>query len=112
MLQTRKAKAIRGRRRSRRAASVAKDHNMPEELDITIRVVMFRDGGLWVAQCLEYDIGAQAEDIDTLNDRLKVALKNELRESMEQHGKPFAGINQAPERFYQMWERRARSVEL
>ena len=75
----------------------------------TIRVIMFRDGDMWVAQCLEYDIGVQAEDIDTLSDRLKVVLKTEFRVSAD--GKPFDGIEPAPERFQQMWERRARSLE-
>ncbi len=76
----------------------------------TIRVIVFQDDGLWVAQCLEYDIGAQAADIDSLNDRLIVVLKAECKESLERHGKPFAGIDPAPERFHLMWERRARSV--
>jgi hypothetical protein len=78
----------------------------------TIRVIVFKDGDLWVAQCLEYDIGAQAPDIDTLNTRFQVVLNAELKESMERHGKPFAGIPAAPKRFQLMWEHRARSVEV
>ena len=66
----------------------------------------------WVAQCLEHDIGAQAPDIDTLNVRLGVVLNAELNESLERHGKPFAGIDPAPARFHLMWERRARSVDV
>jgi hypothetical protein len=77
-----------------------------------IRIIVFHDNGMWVAQCLEYDIGAQAADIDTLNARFDVVLRAELKESTEKHGKPFSGIDPAPERFHQMWERRARSVDL
>jgi hypothetical protein len=80
--------------------------------DITIRVVVFKDDDVWVAQCLEYDIGAQAADIDTLNERFNVALKAELKESVERGKEPFAGIEPAPERFHTMWEHRARSVEM
>jgi hypothetical protein len=80
--------------------------------DITIRVVVFKDDDVWVAQCLEYDIGAQAADIDTLNERLNVVLKAELKESIERHGKPFAGIEPAPQRFHTMWEHRVRSVAI
>jgi len=69
-----------------------------------IRVIVFQEGGLWVAQCLEHDIGAQAADVDTLISRLEVALKAELKESMR-HGKPLAGIDPAPERFHRMWDR-------
>lgn len=78
----------------------------------TIRVIVFKDDGLWVAQCLEYDIGAQAENIDLLNDRLKVVLMAEFKESMERHNKPFAGIDPAPERFQHMWDRRAQSFKV
>ena len=76
-----------------------------------IRVVVFKDAELWVAQCLEYDIGAQAENIDELNLRIEVVLDAEMKESLERHGKPFAGIDPAPERFHLMWDRRARSVK-
>jgi len=79
---------------------------------IEIRVVVFKDDGHWVAQCLEYDIGAQAENIDLLNDRLKVVLMAEFKESMERHQSPFGGIDPAPERFQQMWNRRAQSFKV
>jgi hypothetical protein len=78
----------------------------------TIRVVVFHDNGMWVAQCLEHDIGAQAIDIDTLNSRLDAVLRAEINESVKKHGKPFAGIAPAPERFQLMWKRRTRSLDL
>ncbi len=76
-----------------------------------IRVIVFQDNGMWVAQCLEHDIGAQAPDIDTLNARLEVVLRAEFKTSMEKHGKPFEGIEPAPERFQLMWEHRTRSID-
>lgn len=78
----------------------------------TIRVVVFQDNGMWVAQCLEHDIGAQADSLDTLSERLEIVLKVELKESMEHHGKPFHNIAAAPDRFFRMWERRSRSFEV
>ena len=79
--------------------------------DIKIRVIVFKDGDQWVAQCLEYDIGAQSSDLDALNERLFVVLKAELRESLEHGGKPFEGIEPAPKRFEMMWDRRVRSIK-
>lgn len=76
----------------------------------TIRVIVFQDDGLWVAQCLEYDIGAQGPDVDTLMSRFEVTFKTELKESLARHGKPLAGIEAAPDRFQRMWDHRARSV--
>ena len=92
---------------------MAKGKPMTEMTDtIRVRVLVFKDDGLWVAQCLEYDIGAQAANLDTLHDRMMVVFKAELKESVERHGKPFAGIDKAPERFHKMWGHRARSVEV
>lgn len=96
-----------------RSGIVAKDQDMELVSDtITLRVVVFQDSGQWVAQCLEHDIGAQASDIDTLNDRLRVVLLSEFKESVARNGVPFGGIEPAPERFQLMWERRARSVDV
>jgi hypothetical protein len=81
---------------------------MKQESD-GIRAVIFQDGNLWVAQCLEYDIGAQAHDLDTVRRRLGVAIEIEQRTSMEVHGKEFAGIDQAPARFFEMWEKQPRA---
>jgi hypothetical protein len=90
---------------------MAEDQNMHTETN-TLRVVVFKDGDLWVAQCLEHDIGAQAPTIDALNVRLKVVLDAELKESLERHYAPFAGIPPAPERFQLMWDHRSRSVDV
>jgi hypothetical protein len=70
-----------------------------------IRAVIFQDGDLWIAQCLEYDIGAQAPDLDTLKRRLSLAVEVEQSTSLEVHGKAFAGIDRAPKRFFDMWEK-------
>lgn len=78
--------------------------------EITLRVVVFKDDDLWVAQCLEYDIGAQANDLDTLTDRLDAVVQAEFNESVDRGGAPFEGIEPAPERFHTMWEHRSRSV--
>lgn len=36
---------------------------MPKELRFTVSVLFLREGGGWVAQCLEYDIAAQGQTI-------------------------------------------------
>ena len=71
-----------------------------------IRVVIFQEGGMWVAQCLEYDIGAQAASMDKLHERLTVALEAERQESLARNDEPFADIAPAPEFFHRLWEKR------
>lgn len=86
-------------------------HATDEEVEMKeveqIRAILFRDGNHWVAQCLEYDIGAQASDLDDLHWRLRVAIKVELNLSLSRNGADFAGIPSAPRQFHEMWERRS-----
>jgi predicted urease superfamily metal-dependent hydrolase len=80
---------------------------MPEN----IRVIFFKDGDLWCAQCLEFDIGAQGPDLDTARRRFKLALSIERKTSIELHGEAYAGIGEAPAHFHEMWEKRSREFE-
>ena len=80
-------------------------HTMAEE--VGLRVVLFEDGGKWVAQCLEYDIGAQASDLRDLQTRFVLTLMADLQHSMETHGAAFAGIDPAPAYFHEMWDNRS-----
>ncbi len=72
-----------------------------------IRVVTFKEGDVWVAQCLEYDIAAHAPDLDTLHARLLITIDADRQESIKRHGKPFAGIDPATRHFHEMWERQS-----
>ena len=70
----------------------------------TIRVLVFQEDNMWLAQCVEYDIGAQAIDLTTLQRRFKVTLAADVEESVSRHGTPFKGIDKAPECYERMWE--------
>ena len=72
-----------------------------------IRIVAFQDGDMWIAQCLEYDIGAQAESLEKLYERLSDAIEAERAESLDRQGQEFAGIPESPERFHKLYEKRA-----
>ena len=77
----------------------------PSAAEGQIRVIAFQEGDTWSAQCLEYDIGAQAPDLETLYVRVVLAIGAERAESIKRNGKPFAGIGPAPERFHEMWKK-------
>ncbi len=72
-----------------------------------ISIVVFQDGDIWVAQCLEYDIGAQAESLEKLYERLSDVIEAERAESLNRHGQEFVGVPEAPERFRKLYEKRA-----
>ena len=71
---------------------------------IAIRTVILRDGDTWIAQCVDYDIGAQANDVKTLRSRLTAVIKAEFHESMAKSGEPFKGIPCSPAHFKDMWD--------
>ncbi len=62
----------------------------------TISAVIYPDGGQWAANCIEYDIGAQAPSIGLLLERLEAAILANLHESLRMSGVPFGGIDPAP----------------
>jgi hypothetical protein len=73
-----------------------------------VRVLIIREGDYWVAQCLEYDIGAQARDFDELRDRVAATVQAELEETVRRHGRAFYGIDPSPQYFHDLWDRRAK----
>lgn len=61
-----------------------------------LRVVVIKSDGMFVAQCLEYDICTQAGDVETLKDRMDCLIEVELGSGQV--------IDPAPERFHKMWD--------
>jgi hypothetical protein len=64
----------------------------------TLRIVSFKDGDIWVAQCLEHDVCAQAADLDTLRSRIEMAIEAEA---------PLTNLPQAPAHFFELWDRKS-----
>jgi hypothetical protein len=71
-----------------------------------IRVIAFKDGDCWVAQCLEHDICAIAGDLETLQYRLEVAVEAE-RALCNEKGLDLDSLPVAPQYFFDKWERRS-----
>lgn len=75
-----------------------------------IRVIAYRDGDVWVAQCLEYDISAQGADFQTAMRRLTATVNIECQHTRRTHGEAFASIEPAPEHFERMFEAAEQSL--
>ena len=69
-----------------------------------VRVLIFREGGAYIAQCLEYDISAFAPDKETLKRRFVNVFGMERNISLDRGGAPFVGIGTAPQHFHDMWK--------
>ncbi len=75
-----------------------------------LRVVVYREGDMYIAQCLELDIATQARDLDTLLERLDLTIDAECAASTERGETPFKGIAPAPNYFHGLWEKRSVSL--
>ena len=69
-----------------------------------IRAVLFEDvTGGWSAQCLDYDITAQAQTFLDLQDELVRVLVTHIAACAQLGREPFSGIKQAPQRFWELY---------
>jgi hypothetical protein len=75
-----------------------------------IRVIVFKDGDLYIAQALEVDIAAQGPSPEEASRRLGVALDAEAREA-EKAGRDWFEIGPAPEAMRVLYENRVVSRE-
>ena len=69
-----------------------------------IRAVIFQDETLWIAQCLEYDICAQASTVEEAYYRLRLTIDAERNFSRSMKREAFDGIVQAPPHFFEKFE--------
>ncbi|HKO06445.1 MAG TPA: hypothetical protein VJ487_01930 [Alphaproteobacteria bacterium] len=69
-----------------------------------VSVVLFQEGDWWSAQCLEYDITAQAKTLPDLQYELQRVLISQMAVSIEVGIAPFEDIGPAPQRFWEMYE--------
>ncbi len=72
---------------------------MPKET--SLRIVVYKEDDMFIAQCLEYDICAQAKDRETLSERMEFLMECEMHE-MEKTGQE---LDAAPAVFHNMWSK-------
>jgi hypothetical protein len=77
----------------------------------SIRVIAYREGGVWVAQCIEHDIAAQGADFQTAMRRLTATVNAECEHTLEKHGQRFANIDPAPKKFEHMFDAAEQSLQ-
>lgn len=78
-----------------------------------LHVLLFKetnqDGDWWVAQCLEYDIAAQAKTIPDVEHELARVFAGQMILRVKNGQQPLEGIPQAPRKF---WERFAQARQM
>lgn len=69
----------------------------------SISAIVFQEGEWWSAQCLEYDIAAQARTLGDLRYELERVLTSHVLISIENGQHPFDGLKPAPQKFWDMF---------
>lgn len=70
-----------------------------------IRAIVYREGDFYVAQCLEYDIAAQAGDIEEVLDRLDLTIDAEFQ-ACDELGKTIEdSLCKAPTYYHSLWDK-------
>src|SRR6185436_12648 len=73
-------------------------------MNTAIRAIAFQSGDYWVAQCLEHDLAALTLRLSELPNELSWVLALHIEASREGGVEPFAGLPEAPQRFWQMFD--------
>jgi hypothetical protein len=66
---------------------------------ITINAIAFHDEGVWIAQCVEYDIAVSAETLPKLRKAFEQAVISNICVNEERGRSGLDGIPPAPSRF-------------
>jgi len=74
-------------------------------VQVSVSVVVFQEDEYVCAQCLEYDIAAQAKTLDDCLYEFGRLLTGHVAISLENNLEPFHGIPRAPARFWEWFER-------
>lgn len=65
-----------------------------------IRAVVFKEAGVFSAQCLDYDIAAQSKSLARLHQEIARVLTVHVAASRQLNQEPFSHLGPAPERFW------------
>lgn len=74
----------------------------PQEIKLSVRVLVYLEDGNWIGQCLEYDISCQAKSMHDLRKRImkSIAANMAIADSLE---KKLSDIGPAPDKFWKMF---------
>jgi predicted RNase H-like HicB family nuclease len=79
------------------------DANLSAMKKFHIHAVLFKDADWWCAQCLEYDIATQAKSVEAVKAELEHTLTIHMELAAKRGREPFAGLPQAPQRYFDMY---------
>lgn len=80
--------------------------------NMNVSVVAFKEEGTWVAQCLEYDICAQAHSLAELGNEVERIFAANFAIALELGQEPFSNIEPAPRKYWDLYNRSTVKVDI
>jgi len=80
-------------------------------MSTTISVVLFQRDKWWIAQCLQYDIGAQAHSLPDVLYELERTLVGYLTVADELNIEPFVHLDPAPDFYWKKFQGTLLTIE-
>jgi hypothetical protein len=77
-----------------------------------LRIIVFRKGDQWVAQCLEHDVCVVTKDFHSLQAHMEATLRTEQYAHRPDGKHGLEGLSASPQFFFQMWNARSIFNEL
>jgi hypothetical protein len=77
---------------------------MPDQHEIKVRAVVFREGDWWIAQFLEYGLVTAQKRLEDIPGEIRRVLTVLIQGSLARGVEPFFGYRPAPRRFWKMYE--------
>jgi hypothetical protein len=74
------------------------------EKQIKLRVLFLKENDSWVAQCLDYDIAAQAKTIEALKLAFNKTICGQCFMDLKDKKEPLGGIGPAPDEYFTKFE--------
>lgn len=84
---------------------------MNTEQQLMVRVLVFREGNSYIAQCLEYDIAAQGKTVPEVKAAFERTIIGQIILDRRRGKKPLEGIPAAPEAYEEMFARAMRLAD-
>lgn len=76
-----------------------------------MRVLLLKEDGLWVAQCLEYDIAAQGPTVEAAKEAFVVAFAAQIVVALHHGEEPLATFGRAPQHYWDRFSKAQRLAE-
>jgi len=80
-------------------------------VDFKLSILLLREGDVWVAQCLEYDIAAQGKTIADAKDAFARTFSGQVAVDLHHDVEPLHGFSQAPRMYWELFKKGERLAD-